>query len=323
MEKKLGKNIYRPAVMPSRSLKRIPHPLEDRIYQRPSEMEGKGYVDSLIRQGYTSGVQSVLDKHGGETITSLTIVRTPLAKALNVLMNVVSFGEYEKAKSKNGYDDYFHLNLNVTTDKGTKLVVEKNEVINVQVGHKLSAKSQVMNVSPVSPVTLQQLMDNAKKYLGKKYFVYNAKSNNCQVFVNGVLHGSNMGKSEYTQFVVQDTDSIFKNSPGFRKLANTVTDLASASTAVNDSVITKGVLGTMVPEIGLMSAPKSNDSKATKLRKHLIGFGDVTIAEPDFHKFKVAELKYIIKDRRKDFGHKVHVTGKTKAQLIALVEEIM
>lgn len=283
---------------------------------------GSGYVNPLIRKGYTSGVQNILDKYGGETITSVTIVRTPLAAAMDILMNVVSFGEYQKAKTKNKYENYFHLNLNVTTNK-RKLTVEKNEVINVATGHKLSKNSEVMTVSPVSPVTLQQLMDNAKQYLGKKYFLYNAKSNNCQVFVNGVLHGSNMGSPEYTQFVVQDTESIFKNSPMFRKLANTVTDLAAASSAVNDSVVSKGVIGVMVPQIGLASAPKSDDSNATKLRKHLIGFGGVDGEAPNLRKMKVKELKNLIKSRRKEFNHKVHVTGKTKAELIGLVEEIM
>jgi hypothetical protein len=285
---------------------------------------GNGLLDPFIKQGYTTAVQNVISKHADEIIVKMTIVRTPLQKALNILLNVVSFGQYEKAKAKNKYDDYFHLHLNVITNKGTKLIIEKNEVINVEVGHKLTPKSEVMPVSPVKQITLKELMDNAKEYMGKKFFTYNAKSNNCQYFVMGVLNGSGMTSPQYKTFALQDTESIFKNSPIFRKLANTATDIAAASTAINDSVISKGLLGNMVPNI--ISTPKKNDSKITKLRRHLLGFGNHPPNDDikqNINKLKVAELKSIIKDRRKDFDRKVYISGKSKKELIDLVNEII
>ena len=81
--------------------------------------------------------------------------------------------QFEKVKDKNDYDDYFHLNLNVTLDNGVVLTVEKNEVINIKKGAKLTSKSETMEVTnPPENTTLQQLMDRTREHQGKKYFLY-------------------------------------------------------------------------------------------------------------------------------------------------------
>jgi hypothetical protein len=84
-------------------------------------------------------------------------------------------------------------------------------------------------------LTLEFILDNARKIQGGKFFKYSARDNNCQDFILAVLNGSNIGNQSDREFVKQDTKSLFGNMTGLRKLSNTVTDIGAK---VN--VITQG-----------------------------------------------------------------------------------
>jgi len=72
------------------------------------ELKG-GYID-----GYTNHSLETLRRFGDKVIKKLTIVRTPIAGALNRLLNWMSLGKMKKLKNKYGYNDYFHLYLVAT-----------------------------------------------------------------------------------------------------------------------------------------------------------------------------------------------------------------
>jgi hypothetical protein len=87
-------------------------------------------------------------------------------------------------------------------------------------------KSEVLKVPSIPQgLTVKELVDNTSKFMGSDFLGYSAKSNNCQDFQMAILNSNHMNTPELTAFVKQDTASIFKD-PNFRKLANTVTDLA-------------------------------------------------------------------------------------------------
>jgi hypothetical protein len=56
-------------------------------------------------------------------------------------------------------------------------------------------------------------------------FSYNAKNNNCQVFIKNLLEASGMYGNE--DFIMQDIKKIFKGFTGTRKIMNTTTDIAN------------------------------------------------------------------------------------------------
>jgi hypothetical protein len=61
--------------------------------------------------------------------------------------------------------------------------------------------------------------------MGKSMFSYNAKQNNCQVFIRNLLESSNMQGNEI--FIMQDIKQLFHGFTGTRKIMNTVTDIAN------------------------------------------------------------------------------------------------
>ena len=61
--------------------------------------------------------------------------------------------------------------------------------------------------------------------MGKRFIPYNPASNNCQDFILAMLLGNNLTTASNALFVKQAVGQLF--TPQFRKIANTITDVAS------------------------------------------------------------------------------------------------
>lgn len=198
-------------------------------------INGSGLVDWLKRYNYQPAMRKLLEKHGNETIKDLEIVRTPLQSWTQLLLNIASFGEFERIKNRNNYSDYFHLSLNITTNKNNRFILEKNEVLNFEKGNKSFSNSETMKVRDIKTnLTLNKMLDNTHELQKNKFFNYNASSNNCQIFIRDVLSSNNMLNEEYKDFIVQDTVSLFYNNLLFRQTVNTVTDIGSAINTIKE-----------------------------------------------------------------------------------------
>ena len=95
-----------------------------------------------LRNGFSPKISNLLKQISNEKITSVVISRQPIQSAINTLLNVLTFGEYDKHRQKMNYDDYFHLKLIINN----KYILEKNERINIDY-YKKSNGEQYMNVN--------------------------------------------------------------------------------------------------------------------------------------------------------------------------------
>ena len=151
------------------------------------KQSGGGLLDPLIAKSFNPHVKSIVDKYGDEVITGMTIFRVPLSAFLNIAINAISLGQFNKAKGSNGYDAFFHLGLNLTMSSGVKLTLEKTEVVHMETHHTSDKNMEVMTIANVPNATLKELLNNTKKLMGNKFFTYSASSNNCQYFIRDVL----------------------------------------------------------------------------------------------------------------------------------------
>ena len=177
----------------------------------------KSFVNKVVhgRQTLSPKVEKLLSEVGDATILSAEIGRTPVQSAITGIIKIVSSTPYEKL---------FHLFIILQTTKG-EVRLEKNEVINMEKSGMPKDAESLKVPSIPSGLTVKELVDNTSKFMGSDFLGYSSKSNNCQDFQMAVLNSNHMNTPELTAFVKQDTASIFKDS-NFRKLANTVTDLA-------------------------------------------------------------------------------------------------
>ena len=181
----------------------------------------------LTRQDFPPKMRDIISKFGEFRIEKIEIVRTPLASWTEMLLNIFSLGDFNRVKKKNKYDDYFHLNLNIVLERGNNIMIEKNQVLNMERRHKKTDKSEVMIVPNIPQnLTLISFIENAHRIQKGKFFIYNASNNNCQLFARDCLVGSNLNTSETNDFIIQDTESLFKNQM-LRKTTNSVIDVAT------------------------------------------------------------------------------------------------
>ena len=173
--------------------------------------------------------QKVFNKIKDDVIIGIEIRRDPIQSIITAIINLLSKGKfYEKIKSL-GYDKVFHLYMILTLDTGKKVLIEKNERINIKEGSpSLKSDTQVLPVSNVQKITVNEFLENARVKVGDHdFFQYSANNNNCQKFLKSLLESSNMLNSDALEFIMQDAEEIFSSLPNWlAKFAQFITDTA-------------------------------------------------------------------------------------------------
>jgi len=171
-------------------------------------------------------VKNALNRIGDKTITTARCGRTPVQAVIQGALKLVADVPY---------DDLFHLFIELTLDNGQKWVLEKIERINLVKEDRSKKKGAEFTSSFPVNKTVNELFTNTKNRMGARFLPYQSASNNCQVFIMGVLDGNGLNNSDLTSFVKQDTKSIFKDNPVLRKFANTLTDIGGYANAIIQS----------------------------------------------------------------------------------------
>ena len=174
--------------------------------------------------------RTLLSQVGSEPITSLMVLRTPLSSGTKSLLGLVSFGTFENAVQAASYDDMFHLALLINT----KYTLDKQEVVKLQQTNPTKPNTQSMVVPLSATVTIQQLVDRTKQFMGDVRFSgYDAKTNNCQDFIQAVLQASNLLTPPLQAFIKQDASSVFQQMPSWTaQVARAFTDIGAVANRV-------------------------------------------------------------------------------------------
>lgn len=164
-----------------------------------------------------------IEKHGDEVITSMIVNRTPISSGVNTLVKMITLGQSEAQSKKLGYDNLFHLAMNIKTNKGSSFSIDKT--VSPHIGKYLTT-GETMPVKLNKEITVKELIDNTIKNIGlDKFRNYDAINQNCQIFIEDILKSNSLLTPTLHSFIYQDVSSIFKNAPWFQKIARTVTDI--------------------------------------------------------------------------------------------------
>jgi len=236
--------------------------------------KGKGLIDYLkgkiTGQHGTSVYYNNVNKYGGELITKLVVVRRPVDKIVNFLMNIVSVGQFSKGMKQAGYDNMFHLAL-IINDK-YNFEKSSNLIFDTKGKNIIKSNSQTMDV-PLNNnrFTIKQALDNTLKVMGEhKFYNYDGYYNNCQTMILEFLKSNGYGTQDIYNFVKQDMTEIIKETPALsKKIMDTITGL-------------RGEIGKILPNLFGGSIKEKN-----KIRKVFKEFKE--------HKLKTPQGK-IVKD---------------------------
>jgi hypothetical protein len=212
----------------------------------PEEGEEQGGEGFLTRDPTINppSVRKYLEKRGNDSIFKIKIIRTPLSASTKLLLNVATLGGVKQAMENANIDELFHLSMIINDD----ILLEKNEVINLRKAKSTdyTDKTQIIDV-PVTnqDLTYNQLFENTQKKMGQNYGAYNAKTNNCSVFISNVLSANGLDTAESNKFVNQKTEQLFQS---FQSLSEKLVNLATSLGASVDRLFKgEGISGRVIP----------------------------------------------------------------------------
>lgn len=193
----------------------------------------KGFktVKTMIngRNDYPPAERKIISDEGERIIKEIIVYREPLESKVNALVNLISSGKFDEVKKKYGYDEMYHLFMVVKLDNDVRILIEKNEVINIHLNPSIKVTAQSMPVALNNKkISFKQFLDNGQNYMGDKYFKYDAFTNNCQNYISSLLKSNGLDNPTVNSFVVQDLGGLTRdmgktNSDIFRG----ITDLAA------------------------------------------------------------------------------------------------
>ena len=184
------------------------------------------------RDNYPPKVRDIISKYGDKNITGITLGRTPLGKPLMAALQVASGNTFSQKLDDTPYDKLFHLFMCIELNSTDKIVLEKNEVINADIGCKnLNTKDtetrQITSSDIPTALTFNEALEKTRERMDNNYFTYSAKDNNCQDFIVNFLTANNLGSETDKSWVKQETKVLFENNDKLRKIANTFTTIGS------------------------------------------------------------------------------------------------
>jgi hypothetical protein len=210
----------------------------------------------IRKDNYPPSSRRTIQQYGDYLVVGLTLRRDPIESFINLALNAITLGNWSQAKAKANYDRMFHLGVEVEVSKGNdtkKLIVEKNEVINVAPAKPRKRDTEFMPVpAPSPPVDLRTFLQRAQDQK-QDYFLYDAFSNNCQDFIQHLLRANGVLTRANDQFIKQDTNALIKELPSYTsKVARAITDLGGiANVALEGGKTPHSKLKAQLEEIGL------------------------------------------------------------------------
>ena len=184
-----------------------------------------------------------IKEHGDEPITSLEIVRTPLDRVPQTLLNVLTLGDWDNIKKRANVDQLVHTGL-IVNDKYT---LEKLAVPSFKVGRQNTNEHTESLQIPVKPLaggkdalTIAEFVEGGMKQMGNKYYTYDGFNNNCQDFIGAHLRAGALLTAGIAKFLKQDITELIKETPELSRLiGRQITDIAGEATKAYEELAYK------------------------------------------------------------------------------------
>ena len=189
-----------------------------KLFTNPSKYAVKFIGDTIRDVGsqYPPQVKNLLLKHGNHRIVNIKLCKEPVSSNLEFLMKALTGkNTWEDAKRKYGFDKFYHLFMIVTMEDGSRLHVEKNEIIRMSENPRACPDALDLG-SPSQSITVNELLDRTKQTVGdSNFFTYDPFKNNCQSFISYLLKTMGLYNDSASKFVYQDIQGLVSALPSY------------------------------------------------------------------------------------------------------------
>jgi len=187
-----------------------------KIFTNPSKYVAKVLSETYREVGsqYPPQVRSILLRHGDHKIVDIKLCREVVSANTEFLLKALAGSNtWEDAKKKYGFDKFYHLFMIATLEDGTKLHIEKNEIIRVSPAPRPCPDA--LDLGPTN-ISLLELFEKTKTRIGdNRFFVYDPFGNNCQAFISELLKTINLWNETSRSFVYQDIEGLRAELPSY------------------------------------------------------------------------------------------------------------
>jgi len=216
--------------------------------------QGYDYVKNKVKDiftinDYSDKTKEYLEKYGELPIVAIQLRRVPVSGTLELALQGLSAGEWERLKAREGFDKMFHLSMIVTlrqtreitmnngkkrtVGSGKKLAVEKLAVISVNERIEMGEGMETQEVAlDGKSFTIKHMLQTTRDRLGdEKFFAYSALgANNCQDFISNLLTSEGLLDERARLFLYQDVSALARDLPEFTKsVSQGLTDIAAVA----------------------------------------------------------------------------------------------
>lgn len=192
--------------------------------------EGSGLLDFFnLKSSAPNQVKKYLAENGDKPISKIEVKRSPIAKPIQKVLNVVSFGRLKKKTEELGYDSIYHLYMVIffQDQRIDPVRIDKNEIVQINNGDLSGTDQMTVLIPPNTQLSLNQMFNNAEKVVGHTLWDYSASVNNCQKFICDMLQYSGLLTPILQQFIMQNAKAFLGALPkGTNKVFNGLTNLA-------------------------------------------------------------------------------------------------
>jgi hypothetical protein len=195
----------------------------------PSLVKAITDVAKDVSTQYPPEVRRELQLHGNHRISNIQLCKEVVSENTEFLLKALAGSKtWEDAKRKHGFDRFYHLFMIVTMENGSRLHIEKNEIMRISSQPRPCPDALDLG-APTTPITVSEMLDRTKQRIGdREFFTYDPLGNNCQNFINQLLRTLGLWNQTSSSFVFQDIKGLRDELPSYtRTLAKGLTDIGA------------------------------------------------------------------------------------------------
>lgn len=172
------------------------------------EQHLKGIEEALkgVRMNFKPSMREILKTCGDIPIIEIYICRRPITSQFKKIVDTINrYSGFEGMV----HDKLFHLFFILTLTNNKRIVLEKNEDLNIDY-YKLSNVDEIRRIMTTRQYTMNELLKNAiNTYGNKRIFEYDAFNTNCQKFVMDIIMANDIEvNQDDINFIIQDVKNL-------------------------------------------------------------------------------------------------------------------
>jgi hypothetical protein len=202
-----------------------------------------GFIPKMKGGAFEKGIppksRRVLDANGEALITQITVFRYPIPSAIINLLNLITFNKLFKDIP---YDTLFHLGIQFILSNGKRILIEKNQTINISdIAFAFPKDTEYKKVRLLGKkISLNELIDNTRTKMGVHFSHYTAFQYNCQNFIMNLLDANGLLNESDKKFIYQDVSLILKKIDKYPWLTSAIQKATDSSAKIEEIIQGKG-----------------------------------------------------------------------------------